>query len=52
MVFVWEHIMSDITEFNVNTKQETVREFTANEKSQIEAIQKEAKAIVGIEENN
>lgn len=47
MVFVWEHIMSDVTEFNVETQEETIRKFTKDEKSAIESIKQEAKTIAG-----
>lgn len=42
--------MSDVTEFNVETQEETIREFTQSEVSGIENIKKEARSILGIEE--
>ena len=47
MVFVWEHIMSDVTEFNVETQEETIRKFTKGEKTAIESIKAEAKIVAG-----
>ena len=41
MVFVWEHIMSDVTEFNVETQEEIIRKFTKDEKAGINAMKEE-----------
>lgn len=40
--------MSDVTEFNVETQEETTREFTASERSGIQSIKEESKLILGI----
>ena len=40
--------MSDVTEFNVETQEETTREFTESERSGIQSVQEESKAILGI----
>ena len=40
--------MSDVTEFNVETQEETIRKFTKDEKAGIKAIQEESKVIAGL----
>lgn len=47
MVFIWEYIMSDVTEFNVETQEENIRAFTKKEKTAIAVIQEEAKLVAG-----
>lgn len=39
--------MSDVTEFNVETQEETIRKFTKDEKSAIESIKAESKIVAG-----
>jgi hypothetical protein len=39
--------MSDVTEFNVETQEETIREFTENENIGIEDIKEQSKVIAG-----
>ena len=39
--------MSDVTEFNVETQEESIRKFTKDEKTAIQAIKEESKLIAG-----
>lgn len=39
--------MSDVTEFNVETQEETIREFNENESIGIEVIKEQSKVIAG-----
>jgi hypothetical protein len=39
--------MSDVTEFNVETQEETTRKFTKDEKTAIAVIKEQSKVIAG-----